>query len=69
LRIHSPNRRYPNLLAEAVRIGRATGNVAFDAQVARLGVEGGQCRSVRAVVFPSRVLGAGSHFSEKPSIH
>jgi uncharacterized protein len=34
LRILSPSGRYPGLLAEAVRVGRAVGNVAFDAQIA-----------------------------------
>jgi toxin-antitoxin system PIN domain toxin len=34
LRILSPDRRFPQLLAEAVRAGRATGNLAFDAQIA-----------------------------------
>ncbi|HEX9885277.1 MAG TPA: TA system VapC family ribonuclease toxin [Longimicrobiales bacterium] len=34
VRILSPDRRFPRLLAEAVRVGRATGNLAFDAQIA-----------------------------------
>jgi toxin-antitoxin system PIN domain toxin len=34
LRILSPGRRYPFLFAEAVRIGKATGNLTFDAQIA-----------------------------------
>lgn len=36
LRVLSPERRYPVLFAEAVRVARATGNLAFDAQVAAL---------------------------------
>jgi toxin-antitoxin system PIN domain toxin len=36
LRILSPERRFPVLFAEALRVGRATGNLAFDAQVAAL---------------------------------
>ena len=34
LRILLPARRYPGLLVEAVREGRATGNLAYDAQIA-----------------------------------
>ncbi len=36
VRILFPERRYPALLAEAVRAGRATGNLAFDSQIAAL---------------------------------
>mgnify|MGYP006284900171 CR=1 FL=1 len=34
LRVLSPARRFPALLAEAVRAGRTGGNLAFDAQIA-----------------------------------
>lgn len=34
LRVLSPGDRYPTHLTEAVRVGRATGNLAFDAQIA-----------------------------------
>lgn len=33
LRVLSPGHGYPNHLSEAVRAGRATGNLAFDAQI------------------------------------
>ena len=44
LRVLSPGRRYPALFAEAVRVGRATGNLAFDAQIAALCREHGVTR-------------------------
>lgn len=34
LRVLSPGPRYPALLLEAVHVGRATGSLAFDAQIA-----------------------------------
>jgi toxin-antitoxin system PIN domain toxin len=34
LHVLAPGERYPELLAEAIRAGRATGNLVFDAQIA-----------------------------------
>lgn len=44
VRILAPARRYPSFFAEAVRKGRATGNLAFDAQIAAVCREHGVSR-------------------------
>lgn len=44
VRVLSPGGRYPELLREAVRAGRAGGNLAFDAQIAALCREHGVSR-------------------------
>ena len=44
LHVLNPGDRYPELLAEAVRGGRATGNLAFDAQIAAVCREHGATR-------------------------
>ena len=44
LRLLSPGRRYPSFFAEAVRVGKATGNLAFDAQIAAVCREHGVSR-------------------------
>lgn len=36
VRVLSPGPRYPQLLAESIRSGQATGNLVFDAQIAAL---------------------------------
>ncbi|MGD2122625.1 MAG: PIN domain-containing protein [Gemmatimonadota bacterium] len=46
LRLLSPGRSYPEHLAHAVEIGRATGNLAFDAQIAAVCREQGVSRLV-----------------------
>ena len=44
LRVLMPGERYPLLLAETVRGGRATGNLVFDAQIAAVCREHGATR-------------------------